>query len=307
MRYARTPRLSARVLRYLGKSAAHKLRVKGHHRFVQPELTRLVSAACTNPSSAVEACEAAMRAFGGNRTPGATWRHDGELTRFPTPPHYRSLGRRAQMLLKVRGPQAALGAFDDLLTLHGDHPHLRTYRAELLLWLGRFEEAEEVLVGALTTDPKTIWAWVGLGAARMFQGRAREALATWEEGASTCNFTGPTTWAYRAETHRLLGDLDQAEHNLTEAIRTSPRRLGTWINHALVRSARGEPRDAALLAQELHELAPELMGTADTPEDRLSHALTLMHGNRSSSLVTWFDRRGRLRVLSWSPPDRTQA
>jgi len=308
MRHARTPSLSARVLRYLATSAVHKTKGSGGNvTYVQPELTRLISAVAPNPTSALDACKAAMEAFGGNRTPGLTWLRDGELARFPVPPHHRSLGRRAQMLIKVRGAGAALGAFDALLAEHGDHPHLRTYRAELLLWLGRYDEAEEVLAGVVADEPETIWAWVGLGAARALLERPHDALATWEEGAATCNYTGPTTWAYRAETYRRLGDLEQAEHNLAEAMRTSPRRLGTWINRALLRAAKGDPTSAATLARELRRLAPELTGPGEAPETLLEHALERMRGNRSSSLVTWFDRRGRLRVLSWSPPDRTQA
>jgi len=250
----------------------------------------------------VERCERALEAFGGNRTPGASWLVDGQACPYPTPIHPRTCGQRAQMVLKTRGPQAALATFDDLLERHGDHPHLRTYRAELLLWLGRWEAAATDLRQALAADHRTVWAWVGLGATFMLQGDHRQALATWEEGAALFDgFVGPTTWAYRAEAYRKLGELDQAETNLVQAVNTSSRRLGTWINRALLDAARGDLEPATELAASLHAKAPGLTGSGEAVE-QLERALVRMRGNRSSSLITWFADDGHLRILHWHAP-----
>jgi tetratricopeptide (TPR) repeat protein len=234
--------------------------------------------------------------LGGNRTRLATTREGTALARLPLPPSPRALARANGLRLRTRPVDEVLAGFHALQARFPAAPTPHTYEGEVRLWLGRPDEAEPCFRRALDRDPVTTWGWIGLGAARLFQGEADEALAIWAEGVAACGFEGPTLFAYRAEAWRALGDDDRAVADLELAIRRKPRRIATRLLRAVIAAERGEPGVADAARAELRRRLPglvvDLPALADddpaTAADGLRAALTSMRGNRSSTLVTWF-------------------
>jgi hypothetical protein len=122
---------------------------------------------------------------------------------------------------------------------------------------------------------------------------------------------GGTLPVYRGALRRRTGDFAGAIADLSAALAAKPTRLGARIELCLALRAAGRDRDVATHAAVLLlEAAPLLIDAADaigldwiadptrlTGSDAFEEALRAMRGNRSSGLVTWFDRAGTLRVL----------
>jgi hypothetical protein len=114
---------------------------------------------------------------------------------------------------------------------------------------------------------------------------------------------------------RRLGRLDGAIDDLSAALRAKPSRLGARMELLVALRAAGRSEDAAphaaLVLQDAEPLlvdAAEALGLAHaldpkrlTADAVIEEALRAMRGNRSSLTVTWFDRRGALRVLPPRP------
>lgn len=223
----------------------------------------------------------------------------------------------AQALVQTRSIDEVLAYFADVVARHSDKPYPRCYRGELLVWLGRYDEARQDFMSALSMRSDTRWAYVGLGAVELLQGRPEGAIETLENGIRMANGPGPTTFAYRGEAHRLLGHHEEAIADLSHACREAPLRTGAWINLALAQGALGSVEEQARIFRHLHELAPGLvmeacaetavspLRAASTEEQRrvLERARVMLRGNRSSTLGTWFNERGQLRAVIWERGD----
>ena len=118
---------------------------------------------------------------------------------------------------------------------------MNTYRGEFLLWCGAYAEAAAAFSASLERDRATKWAWIGLGATWMLRGDRKRALETWDEGLAVTHFAGPTLWAYKGECLRREGRYAEAREALEVARETSPRRLATHINLALLDAIDGDP------------------------------------------------------------------
>ncbi|MDI1450539.1 tetratricopeptide repeat protein [Polyangium sp. 6x1] len=235
----------------------------------------------------------------------------------PAAPPLRSSARhRAKVLqwsIRSRSPADVLGEFDAIRRDHPRSHHPHAYRGELLLWLGRVDEAEADFRGGLAIQPRARWLHIGMGAVHVLRGEHAAALACFQRSIDCAPaLVGPTLFGVRGEAHRLRGDLPAAVEDLARTCRDTPSRVSAWVNLWLVEDDLGhaEARDAAwrellrrapwLLADAAEETLGLALPAVNEPRARraiLEHALRMLRGNRSSSCVTYFTREGELRTV----------
>jgi tetratricopeptide (TPR) repeat protein len=261
--------------------------------------------------TAKETVERWSRLMAGNRSPVLTTFVKGRgLRRLYDGDGARTASRALQDLLQTRDPDEVLRRFDAVLEAFGDKTYPRCYRGEVLLWLGRYGEAREDFLAALKIRDDTRWAYVGLGAVELLSGRPEAALEMLELGIVRAKGPGPTTYAYRGEAYRLLGDLPKAIADLTCACGDWPSRAGARVNLALAHGAAGDSAAQDSAYRRLLDLLPGLLAdaaraaglasamtsSAAVQRRLLEQARAMMRGNRSSVLGTWYDGAGRLRA-----------
>lgn len=320
---------------------AHVLRLrllfdeKGLRRSVlAPHLTDHVraplQALCPELASGIEggdpavwkaALDRALERMHGNRSVVATWIDRGRLALVPGVRDPRADSRRVLERVRVEPVEALLAELDALAKEYPSSGLPLAHRGELLVWLGRLEEARESLDRALAINPGTRWAYVGLTAIDILSGEPERALETSARGVRAMNNSeGPAVFVHRGEALRRLGRLEEAEADLARAVALHGSRVGAWVNLGLLRLAEGDAAGAAAIAATVFELAPglvsdaareagvELFGDAGMAADEgtlgraLERALSMMRGNRGSTCVTYLTREGALRFGRHSGP-----
>jgi tetratricopeptide (TPR) repeat protein len=253
-----------------------------------------------------DALESVLTRFGGNRSAHPTERVDGRLVPVDVPPHPRALARATQLLLRTRPASEVIARFDALAARFPDDPTPCTYRGETLLWLGRPAEAEASFHEALARDGVTTWAWIGMGASHLMRDDLARAREVWLESVEVLGFEGPTLFPYRAELAWRLGDVDAARRDLATALRGKAGRISTWLLVALIEAEAGDRSIAEAVDASLLRSAPGAWldareaGGVDAVS-RLRALLTLMRGNRSSTIPGWCVG-DELRFLGWDKP-----
>ena len=246
------------------------------------EYAHLLDPLGVEPEEAViPGLEKAIERLGGNRTAYPTILEDGVLLPLRLPLDPRHHGATIQRVLWTRGVDAVRRLYREFEPEVGGHPLSRIYQGEIDLWVGEYAGAEKIFREVIAQQRRTLWAWIGLGASRMFQGDFQQALEVWEEGVAITHFEGPTLFVFRGECHRRLGMRDQARRDLETAIEQKPQRLSARINLALL-----DGSGAALQRsiEECYEFAPILMEQLEgDAAERLEQVLAAMRGNRSSS------------------------
>jgi tetratricopeptide (TPR) repeat protein len=262
--------------------------------------------------------EAALTRLGGNRgdivtlrSPGASEGVPDVIRRVELPVNSREASAAALKQLRYVPVEEVFAQFDEVLKNYPDSPHPYCYRGELNVWLGRYDEALADFEAALKIS-RVRWGFVGKAAVLMLRGQRAEAL----EQVNACNaafdpIPGATTHVYLGELLRREGDYAGAAFQLNVALSVKPSRHGAWMNLALVYRAQGQIVDAEKIYTELWSNMPGLLWVAgqqvDIPleqrcdpahmETVIEEALAMMRGNRSSHLLTFFPRDGRLRIL----------
>ena len=89
----------------------------------------------------------------------------------------------------------------------------------------------------------------------------------------------------------------------TEATRRTILSLQARVADLLLDAERGDESLAATVVERVAEVNTEVLGEG-SPVERIHHAMARMRGNRSSSLVTWYDDKDRMHLLQWKPPPR---
>jgi tetratricopeptide (TPR) repeat protein len=313
---------SARAVSRLGHPAARALQVRGMaaraaatlHVKVWKDVADVMppgSPAPADPASRADvdaAAAAVLRAFGGNLSPWPTVLVDGQPVPFQAVVDPRDAAANLAGSFALAAPEVLLSRLEALAHTCPASPYPWSYRGELLLWLGRYEDAARALDRAIALREDTVWAWIGRGAADLLQGDPDRALARWDEGVRACRgFEGPTLAAYRGEAWWRKGELDRARASLDAAIARHPSRLGAFVVRAIVAAAQGDPTIADTLAARLRVTLPGLAVDADAQAPTsdsaawLTACLHLMRGNRSSSTATWVTDTGGLRVRRLGP------
>jgi tetratricopeptide (TPR) repeat protein len=262
-----------------------------------------------------EQIESVLARLAGNRSGRATWL--GERESDPRPLRGRSgprfASRAALDLLRVHPAEEVLRRLDEVASRYPESSLPVCHRGEANLRLGNVDEAERDLEHALSINPYTRWAYIGLGGVEILRGRYERALEILELGAERMRGVGPAAYVYRGEALRRLGRLEASIADLEMACELNPRRLGAWINLALAAGAAGRGAQADAVASRLVRQAPGLLSDAahalgvldwDSPtldpevRDRvLESALRLMRGNRSSSCHTYI-ASGAIRTVA---------
>lgn len=215
--------------------------------------------------------------------------------------------------IRVLGFAPVIAEHDPLFARYENHPRIFTHRGELLLWSGRYREATLDFEAALAQSELTVWAYIGLALCQMLQENAEAALATLDRAARN-TWAGPTTPLVRGEALRRLGHADQAREHLGRAVELAPGRISAWVNLALLELGAGRRPELRAALRQIIERAPSLV--RDLAHDRgrtlplddparlasdLEHTLTMMRGNRSSRMITYFTADGIAHVLDTRP------
>lgn len=256
--------------------------------------------------------------LGGNRSASPTWLEDGCLEFCPPVDRKAASIRMVQQHIRCHHVDVVLSELMEFVKNHPDDPRAYTYTGEIQLWNGEYAASEVNFNHAIGKEHITVWAWIGLGAARALQGHADEALQIFSDGIRATNFEGPTVFVYRGEVHRKAGRLDMARLDLDKAIHDKPQRISGWINRVLVDHAMRDEQPAKILGMAIRRTNPSLwwdaaesvgaspLSNADCPTI-LEGILTLMQGNRSSALVTYLTPDGVLRGARWNREDIPEA
>lgn len=224
----------------------------------------------------------------------------------------RHVSKATQWLLTSMTADEVLQSFAAILREYPRSHHPYAYRGEVLLWLGRFEEAAGDFAQGLAINAQARWIHIGLGAVHTLNGQFDEAMRSFQRSVDVApQFVGPTLYAYRGEALRRSGQTREALRDLQVACRDNPSRIGGWVNLWLAADDAGDEGQRNAAMDELRTRALFLL--ADGAEESLSrsiyeiedrldqrrlleYVLNMMRGNRSSSCVTYFTRTNELRV-----------
>ena len=233
------------------------------------------------------------------------------FVRLHLPVSTRSLAVDALDGVRRESPARVEAALTQLGARFPGSVHPRLYRGELHLWQGRYAEAGRDFLSARLLAPAR-WADIGLLAVLLFTGHLRCArLAAIHAERQHMPIPGGTLPVYRGVLRRRRGDLDGAVADLRDAVAAKPTRIGARMELVLALRATGSRAAAAehmvVLLRDAAPLLVDAAGARGLPFHRdatilaadevLEEALRAMRGNRSSSIVTWVDRAGELRVL----------
>jgi tetratricopeptide (TPR) repeat protein len=250
----------------------------------------------------------------GNLSPTPTWVENGNLHGFVPEGLQGHQLRFSQQRIRVQPRTDLWNRFEGFMDEYPENPQVYTYSGEILLWTGRYKEAEMLFRQALDRSFLTIWTWIGLGASLGYQGQVDEAFEAFADGIKQTNFEGPTVFVYRGEFHRRAGRMAEAEADLDVAIKSKPQRLSAWINRVLLDHALGDAGPALCLSSTLRTLAPGLWWDSCTAagtqplslndvDKPLEAMLDMMLGNRSSTVITYQVPGKLLRGVRWRKAD----
>ena len=268
--------------------------------------------------------EGALRSIAGSRAPPIGWCEGpvpgdmSQLRRFTrVGPRYAA----RRVLGMIRGAEVGrvLERFDGVIAEYPGSALPVCHRGELRLWLGDVAGAEADLQAALAIEPRTRWAYIGGTMAALLRGDPEAALEMDARGVAMMGGEGPAVHVHRGEALRRLGRVPAAIGELRRAVALHPGRVGAWINLGLAYAASGEREAMTGVFERLRTRCPGLVSDAAlvcgvaawgdseavaeaVQQVVLAQALVMLRGNRSSSLVTYVDRRGQLRVAQDGAP-----
>lgn len=170
----------------------------------------------------------------------------------------------------------------------------RRFQAHLLLMRGhcrahasRPDAARDDYAAAIRERPHLVAAYLGLGAAWLWEGRADAALSQFERGLQVAPAT-PELHAAKGRAHAMAGSLAEAEADYRQAIRAEPSYLRAYLDLASLLRRVGRVRAAVAL---LRSVEPQLEPMLARPSSRGAWVYRL----RRATL----DRP--LGVASWAP------
>ncbi|MEZ4449907.1 MAG: hypothetical protein R3B09_10550 [Nannocystaceae bacterium] len=274
-----------------------------------------------DPAARVDLLRRMIARLGGNYSGRVSTLEAGRLIPCTlASPRERAVAAQEALL---RRPLAEVVEGFDAEAARAPHaPFPRTYRSELSLWTGEYEAARRDFAG-IWEEHRTRWGYVGHGAALSLLGRGDEARAAWDAGLERYDrLPAEATHAYAGDLAIDEGRLDDAIRDLEGACAATPTRLGAWVSLALARARAGDPSGADAALDRVRARAPGMVACvadslgldpqvgADAPAALMRLCAELrraMAGNRASTIYTFRDPRGRLRVLRSLPPERWTA
>ncbi len=261
----------------------------------------------------------ALLALGGNRTMTPTRLVAGRAVRLPPITGERFASRRALESIRSLPPEEALAKLGAVAERFEGSSLVEAHRGELLMWLGRYEEARSSLDRAIELAPATRWPYIGLSAIDLVEGEWERSLETNARGILAMGGTiGAAVHVHHGEARYRLGRLDEAARDLEEALRIHPSRVSARLLLVLVlhgRDAEGDAERAAAVMGPLFEQATGLLSDAarslgeSMPAERsvaamapiLEEALRMMGANRSSTVMIYRGPNEELRFVPHWP------
>lgn len=275
-----------------------------------------------SPRSTVARMEHALAALRGNRSTTLTRVDEsGALVRVATEVSPRVPAKHALWRFVATADVAAsLRAFERVRAAYPSAAEPSNYEGEVHLYAGSYAEAGRCFTRALAQYGRSRWAFIGLTAVAVLEGRPGDALDVMVQCVEASGPPGPTAYVYRGEAYRRLGRVDEARSDLEHAVRAHPSRVGAWVNLGLLQLATGDAA-AGDTVRALREVAPGFAADAlaelgldegawSSPASwgpLLERMLHMLRGNRGSSCVTYFTRDGRLRTAPAESPARFDA
>lgn len=269
------------------------------HRALIRQLIPDASLEKVKPKHELDLIRQALARFGGSRTADPTV-VDGDALVRPGLLEPRAEIIRIQHQLLTRPIPEVKEALRTYNAGYPDVPFGPTYSAELDLFTGDYQDALDVFLESWRTTG-TRWSYVGAGAAYVLLGRHAEALEMFDKGEFDAGelIPGEATHAYRGEALLKLGRPEEGLPHLEYAYEVEPRRLGATLVLSFLYRALSRDEDADRLLADFAARAPILVAEAKAMvgEDWADKALEMLHGNRSSHLLTFRDRNQRWRVI----------
>lgn len=248
--------------------------------------------------------DAALHAMCGNRGTPTTYLEAGTLRRIVSPPAPRLLAKNAlHRFVLAESPEDCEEDFARIEARFPALPEPHNYHGEMWLHAGVPVRARACFERALSLNPRSRWAFIGLAGVELLEARPEAALSHLARGIELAGGPGPTTYVYRGEAQRLLGRRAEARADLDHTLAQQPSRIGAWVNLGLLAVEVG---DEITLRRALEALARRAgafvddataeVGT-DAPGVVLGRMLVMLRGNRASGIVTYYTADGRLRVV----------
>ena len=237
----------------------------------------------------------AKELLGGNRSTWPIQLKDNRLQGIGAFAFSRNIAGELQYRVSLEPFVQVLERFTSLEKSWPESPHVWTFRGELLLWAGRYQEAEADFHRALRTR-SCRWGYVGLAAAALFQGKLQqtnEAFASMQ--AKYPPVERATTPVYQGRLARLEQRFESAEKAFALATREAPSRIGAWVERGLNANSMNNHQLMAQCIAEIKRRCPALAWRAqsrnhnqqtDNPVTWLETCLQLLGANRASRMVT---------------------
>jgi Flp pilus assembly protein TadD len=140
-------------------------------------------------------------------------------------------------------PDRAAQHYGEAVRLDPGNPLLRTSLAEVLVRLGRLQEADEQLRIAIEADPRIGDTHTLLGNVRRMQGRIPEAISAYE-AAVAAHQDDVRAHAYLGALLAERGELDRAAVHLEQAVRLAPDTASLRVTLGRVLIAAGRTAEA---------------------------------------------------------------
>ncbi|MBW2383510.1 MAG: tetratricopeptide repeat protein [Deltaproteobacteria bacterium] len=190
-------------------------------------------------------------------------RHDqalelAEIATDQDPRNPDALMQKVNVLLRLdRRPQAE-ALLESALRAQPESPKLNVFYAQNFeLPEGRLDDAEARLRAALDRDPYRVMGWYTLGQALDRSGREQEALESYRQGLQR-RADDVGLHAALGQLLARLGQLDEAEPHLEEAIRLSNTfRAPLYVSLGALKAEKGQYADAEALYRRVLEVAPK--------------------------------------------------
>lgn len=261
----------------------------------------------------------ALEALGGNRTMTPTRLVDGKAVRLPPISGERFASRRALESIRALPPEEALARLDAVVERFGGSALTEAHRGELLLWLGRYDQARASLSKAIAITPATRWPYIGLSAIDLVEGEWERSLETNARGIRAMeNTIGAAVHVHHGEARFRLGRLDEAVTDLEEALRIHPSRVSARLLLVLALHARGADGDAHRAREVMAPLFEQAIGllsdaarslgrtmpdepTVEAMVPLLEEAVRMLGANRSSTVMIYRGPKDELRFVPHWP------
>jgi Flp pilus assembly protein TadD len=208
--------------------------------------------------------------------------HDPDARRDFVPPAVHAGLTKARLVHeRYQDPQKALALVDALLPEHAGVPAIHTLRSELLLFLGRHNEAARAAETGLSLDPDDATGLRTRSSLAMFAGRWDEAEAALGRSLAGAPDEAPT-WVARAYLSTVRGRFDEAAAAIRRALELDPLSPTVQGDVGLLHLWARRYDEAVASCQEVISLSGELPSWAI---ECAFDALTL--AGRTEEAVAW--------------------